>query len=184
MARVIGNFKFEHPQWVEFITRSRNEIPKQKFFNQMRWYAGATNVNFGVGQLSEEFLLRDWVAVMRDRIVALTAEPDWDVIRESTYCACGIGAKNIPFKASNYLDAITRRYHYVVSGQGQFRSEAQIVGYQAGDVLAFDAQDYDKEWTNSYPKSTEQMVFCLGHKDSKDIHNWDLFAQFHTKGKK
>jgi hypothetical protein len=183
MARIIGNFKFEHPQWLEFITRSRKEVPTQRFFNQLRWYTGSTNVNFGVGQLAEEFLLRDWIAVMRDRIVELSQEPEWKIIREATYCANGVGSRGVAFRASNYLDSITRRYHYVVSGQGRFTNCADggQLDYAVGDVILFEQQDYGVDWTNNYQKSTEHIVFCLGHLSSRHIHNWDLFAQAHTK---
>lgn len=185
MARIIDSFKFEHAQWQDFLTKTRKELKQESFYNVMRWYIGATNVNYGLNQLAETFLLRDWRTALVDAIVERSGDAEWSFYREGTFCASGVKAVGIPFTATNFMDGVCRRFHYVVQGTGEFvcvSNPSLSVAYKPGDVLVFDQADYSKQWKNVYEKFTEQVVVCLGKQSERGIKNWELFSQFHNRG--
>jgi hypothetical protein len=178
MARIIDSFKFEHAQWQDFLTKTRKELKQESFYNVMRWYIGATNVNYGLNQLAETFLLRAWVPAFVDEILLRTQDKDFVHYREGTFCAAGPKSRGIKFQASNYLDNLTKRYHYVVQGVGEFHrlEDGHEISYAPGTLIEFTKEDYDKVWINNYGTFTEQIVVCLGDKNQSKIPNWELFA--------
>lgn len=183
MARIIDSYKFEHEQWQEFLNKTRKELKQGSFYNVMRWYIGATNVNYGLNQLAETFLLRAWIPAFVNEITSRLQDIDFVHYREGTFCASGPKSRGVRFRASNYLDTMTKRYHYVVQGTGEFYrlEDGHDISYTPGTLIEFTEEDYDKTWINNYSNFTEQVVICLGDKNLAAIPNWELFA---NNGKK
>lgn len=186
MAQVISEFRFEHPQWQEFLTKTREELRNDSFYNVMRWYIGSVNINYALGQLTETLLMRDWLQAFIQKVVEQHGDQTWTHFREGTFCASGKKASGVPFVMTNFMDGVCQRYHYVVRGSGTFTcvdDPTKSVSYKPGSLLCFDAGDYDKKWCNTYDRVTEQVVLCLGRPQDASIKNWELFSAFQNKGR-